>query len=51
MTDSAVLQLSWARALPHPSSIFSNFMEGETLGDLWSAQDFAHASVVVIDQN
>jgi hypothetical protein len=29
---------------------FSNLVEGKTRGDLWSVQDFAHASIV-LDQN
>jgi hypothetical protein len=41
--DQSIKVSSWAR-------IFSNFMGGETCGDLWSVQDFAHASIV-LDQN
>ncbi len=32
------------------AQIFSPFMEVETWGDLWSVQDFSHASII-IDQN
>ncbi len=32
------------------SHLFNCFMEGETWGDLWLIQDFAHASIVN-DQN
>ncbi len=37
-------------ALFFGAQFFSPFMEVETLGDLWSVQDFACASIV-IDQN
>ncbi len=40
----------WAVGGPVRARIFSCLMEGETWGDLWLVQDFAHASIV-IDQN